>query len=203
MSVASLVKRPDPTENEVGRMSTKAAITKLRAKPDPKKNVMADYYSPIKNVVVPGGLPPSGFVPELYRDPEALYDFINAGDTRRALATLEANASNPGLLGAMVGLCRERSGMKLKKFTGSKDVLGIGQRLDEIVESYKGSSKYALFEMAYHTNAPTARIENAAAKAAAATATASTVGAGPGLSRRTRNTRRRNYRKHKRSSRRR
>ena len=176
MSVASLVKRPDPT-----------------------KNVMAGYYSPIENVVVPGGLPSSGFVPELYRDPEALYDFINAGDTRRALATLEANASNPGLLGAMVGLCRKKSGMKLKKFTGSKDVLGIGQRLDEIVESYKGSSKYALFEMAYHTNVPTARIENAAAEAATATATAtaSTVGAGTGLSRRTRNTRRRNYIKHR------
>jgi hypothetical protein len=166
--------------------AAKAAITKLRAKPDPTKNVMSGYYSPIGNVVVPGGLPPSGFVPELYRDPEALYDFINAGDTRRALATLEANASNPGLLGAMAGLCREKSGMTLGKFSTSKGVEGTAERLAEIVKSYK-EGPHTLFEMAYHTHAPSALT--------------ATAGAGTGLSRRTRNTRRR--RNNRRSSRRR
>ena len=165
------------------------AIRSLVKRPDPTKNVMSGYYSPIENVVVPGGLPPSGFVPELYRDPEALYDFINAGDTRRALATLEANASNPGLLGAMVGLCREKSGMTLGKFSTSKGVEGTAERLAEIVESYKqdNPTKYTLFEMAYHTHAPSAL--------------AATAGAGTGLSRRIRNTRRR--RNNRRSSRRR
>jgi hypothetical protein len=171
---------------------------KLVKRPDPKKNVMSGYYSQIENVVVPGPPVPSGFVPELYRDPEALYDFIHAGDTRRALATLEANAGDPAKLGAMAGLCRERSGMTLGKFSTSKGVKGTSERLAEIVESYKqdNPTKYTLFEMAYRTHAPTAPPAEAA--------TASAAGAGAGFSRRTRNTRkssRRNHRNHKRSSR--
>ena len=153
------------------------SIKDLVRRPDPTKNVMSDYYT--KNLVLPGAPPPPGFVPDLYQDPESLYDFINAGDTRRALATLEANARNPGLLGAMVGLCRERSGTPLGKFSTSKNVVGTAERLAEIVESYKqdNPTKYTLFEMAYHTHAPSAA------------STASTAAAGTGSSRRRRNTR--------------
>jgi hypothetical protein len=164
------------------------SIKDLVRRPDPTKNVMRDYYT--ENLVLPGAPPPLGFVPELYQEPESLYDFINAGDTRRALATLEANAGNAGLLGAMVGLCRKRSGMTLGKFSTSKNVVGTAERLAEIVESYKqdNPTKYTLFEMAYHTHAPSA---------ASTASTASTVGTG--LSRRTRNTRKSGRRTHRNS----
>jgi len=160
------------------------SIEKLVKRPDPTKNVMSNYYSQIENLVVPGGPAAPGYVPDSYREPEALYDFINKGDTARALATLEANAGNPALLGAMVGLCRERSGMTLGKFSTRKDVVGTAQRLAEIVGSYKGY-KYTLFEMAYHTHAPTVNA------------------AGTGLSTRTRRNRRKNSRSNSRSNRRR